>query len=172
MFFPEGRLTRRVGDISYTAVCVRFLHRRLSIAVPSVAKHALLFVLAWDFSFLALPQSRPPPPPSPRLCCIRRTQHPEQNNKAAWSIVFAQELLVVSAILLCVIALSLFIAVVSLSKIQYEEDITVLTLPYWGVYFPIGLHGGWTLAGKCKCMTRVLALWRLMFPPSPIRACS
>lgn len=60
----------------------------------------------------------------------------------------------VSAILLCAIAFSLFMAVVSLSKIQYEEEITLLTLPFWGVYFPIGLHGGWTLAGGCKCVKR------------------
>ncbi|CAM9537903.1 unnamed protein product, partial [Hapterophycus canaliculatus] len=68
--------------------------------------------------------------------------------KAAWSVTFAQELLVVSAILLCVIAFTLFMAVVGLNKVQYEEGITVLTLPFWGVYFPIGLHGGWTLAAS------------------------
>lgn len=68
--------------------------------------------------------------------------------QAAWSIVFAQELLIVSAILLCVITFSLTMAVISLSLIQYEEGITVFTLPFWGVYFPIGLHGGWTLAGE------------------------
>ena len=56
----------------------------------------------------------------------------------------------VSAILLCVIAFSLAMGVVSLSLIQYEEGITFCTLPFWGVYFPIGLHGGWTLAGKWK----------------------
>lgn len=53
-----------------------------------------------------------------------------------------------SAVLLCVIAFSLFMAVVGLNKVQYEEGITVLSLPFWGVYFPIGLHGGWTLAGE------------------------
>ncbi|CAB1118024.1 unnamed protein product [Ectocarpus sp. CCAP 1310/34] len=66
--------------------------------------------------------------------------------QAAWSIVFAQELLIVSAILLCLITLSLTLAVISLSLIQCEEGITLFTLPFWGVYFPIGLHGGWTLA--------------------------
>ncbi|CAM9636307.1 unnamed protein product [Scytosiphon promiscuus] len=68
--------------------------------------------------------------------------------QAAWSVTFAQELLVVSAILLCIIAFTLFMAVVGLNKVQYEEEITVLTLPFWGVYFPIGLHGGWTLAAS------------------------
>eukprot|EP00752_Nemacystus_decipiens_P016332 g14607.t1 len=78
--------------------------------------------------------------------------------QAAWSIVFAQELLVVSAILLCVIAFSLFMGVVSLSKVQFEEDITVFTLPYWGVYFPIGLHGGWTLAASLVNINLALEL--------------
>ncbi|CAM9103031.1 unnamed protein product [Pylaiella littoralis] len=68
--------------------------------------------------------------------------------QAAWSVVFAQELLVVSAVLLSVIAFSLFMAVLSLSRIQYQEGITVFTLPFWGVLFPIGLHGGWTLAAS------------------------
>lgn len=57
-------------------------------------------------------------------------------------------MLVLSAILLCVIAFSLFTAVVSLSKIQFTEEVTLSTIPFWGVYFPIGLHGGWTLAGE------------------------
>lgn len=83
-----------------------------------------------------------------RVLAANFVQKTPNDNKAAWSIVFAQELLIVSAVLLCLIALSLFMAVVSLSKVQYEEDITVFTLPYWGVYFPIGLHGGWTLAGR------------------------
>ncbi len=74
--------------------------------------------------------------------------------KAAWSVVFAQEMLLVSAILLALIAFTLFMAVVSLSKIQYEEGVTLFTLPFWGVYFPIGLHGGWTLAG-----TQELGSW-------------
>ncbi len=81
------------------------------------------------------------------------------NNQAVWSILFAQELLVVSAIALILIAFSLFMAVVSLSEIQQEEGVTFCTLPYWGVYFPIGLHGGWTLAGEReRCSYRLLHL--------------
>eukprot|EP00903_Cladosiphon_okamuranus_P005608 g5579.t1 len=77
--------------------------------------------------------------------------------QAAWSVVFAQELLVVSAILLCVIAFTLFMAVVSLSKVM-EEGITMRTLPFWGVYFPIGLHGGWTLAAALVNINLALEL--------------
>eukprot|EP00752_Nemacystus_decipiens_P016331 g14606.t1 len=66
--------------------------------------------------------------------------------QAVWSVLFAQELLVVSAILLCVIAFSLFMGVISLSEIHREGSITPCTLPFWGVYLPIGVHGGWTLA--------------------------
>ena len=72
-----------------------------------------------------------------------------------------------SAILLAAIAFSLFMAVVSLSKVQYEEGITPLTLPFWGVYLPIGLHGGWTLAGETK-----VSKWVVEGGGAGVRLCS
>lgn len=137
-------------------LCV--LHKSTTAMSPPIFRQFCIFLLCprrfapphtspWLVFLSALPI---PPPPSPRLpfspisLVVARTQIA---TKAAWSVVFAQEMLVVSAILLALIAFTLFMAVVSLSKIQFEEGITPFTLPFWGVYFPIGLHGGWTLAG-------------------------
>lgn len=65
-----------------------------------------------------------------------------------WSVFFAQERLIASAALLCGIALSLGVAVASLAKFKAEAESLYCSIPFWTVHFPIGLHGGWTLAGK------------------------
>ena len=129
----------------YYVICPTFspfLQPHLSFSLPTT---------------LLLPPLSPRPSQTSKINNNYNNHHGPHNDdihKAAWSVVFAQELLVVSAILLCVIAFSLFMAVVSLSEIQIEEGITACTLPYWGVYFPIGLHGGWTLAGRWKWAER------------------
>lgn len=65
-----------------------------------------------------------------------------------WSVFFAQERLIASAALLCGIALSLGVAVASLASFKAEAESLYWSIPFWTVHFPIGLHGGWTLAGK------------------------
>ena len=62
-------------------------------------------------------------------------------------MTFAQELLVTSAVLLCAIAFSLGMAVVCLSKFKREKLVQCLSVSFWTVHFPIGLHAGWVLAG-------------------------
>lgn len=68
--------------------------------------------------------------------------------QAAWSLTFAQELLIVSAVLLCAIAFSLGMAVVCLSKFKRAQTIQCLSVAFWTVHFPIGLHAGWVLAAS------------------------
>ncbi|CAN0033600.1 unnamed protein product [Choristocarpus tenellus] len=65
----------------------------------------------------------------------------------AWTFAFAQERLALSAALLLGIAACLAIAVVRLSEFKREE-LTIFSFQYWLVHFPIGLHGGWTLAAS------------------------
>ena len=70
--------------------------------------------------------------------------------QAAWSIAFAQESFILSAVLLSGIALSLAVGVASLSSFKVEAEKFYFSIPFWTVHFPIGLHGGWTLAGESQ----------------------
>ncbi|CAM9418985.1 unnamed protein product [Sphacelaria rigidula] len=68
--------------------------------------------------------------------------------QAAWSIVFAQEELVASAVILLLIAFCLAMAVVGLAPYKREKTLLFCSVEFWTVHFPIGLHGGWVLAAS------------------------
>lgn len=68
--------------------------------------------------------------------------------QAVWSIAFAQEQFIASAALLSAIAASLGMCVVGLAPYKADLFASVTSLEYWVVHFPIGLHAGWTCAGK------------------------
>lgn len=87
---------------------------------------------------------------TPCCPCVDRTcvTAPKNEKQAAWSIVFAQEELVGSAVILVLIAISLAMAVIGLAPFKTETRIMCFSASFWTVHFPIGLHGGWVLAGE------------------------
>lgn len=66
--------------------------------------------------------------------------------QAVWSVVFAQELLVASAVIIVLLASSLAMAVIGLARFKHTEKCGCVS--FVAVHFPIGLHGGWVLAGE------------------------
>ncbi|CAN0280301.1 unnamed protein product [Ascophyllum nodosum] len=68
--------------------------------------------------------------------------------QALWSVTFARELVTLSAVLLPVIAICLTVAVWQLSHLKARGNANVLSLEYWALHFPIGLHAGWTTAAS------------------------
>lgn len=81
-----------------------------------------------------------------------------RHQQAAWSVVFAQELLIASAIILVAIAFSLGVAVIRLAPFKRDKTSICASISWWTVHFPIGLHGGWVLAG-----TLVLSILYILF---------
>lgn len=53
-----------------------------------------------------------------------------------------------SAVIILLIAFSLAMAVVGLAPFKREKSVLFCSAHFWAVHFPIGLHGGWVLAGK------------------------
>lgn len=68
--------------------------------------------------------------------------------QALWNMAFAQEFIVLSAVLLCAIAACLTTAAIRLAPYKESGGVTVLSWEYWVLHFPLGLHAGWTSVGK------------------------